>query len=129
MGWKTKYCIFVTTVLLLLIIQGTAAGKSDITIEEIYSDVQSCDVRIISESTYNNLTLEASLLHEGVVIDTQSIDINTLTPASALTRVFYWKKAIRDDGAYEVQIIVKDENEVFARQEKSLYMAIRYFLL
>ncbi|APH38929.1 hypothetical protein BHR79_05110 [Methanohalophilus halophilus] len=118
MGWKTKYSIFVTTVLLLLIIQGTAAGKSDVTIEEIYSDVQSCDVRIISESTYNNLTIEASMLHEGEVIDTQSIDINTLTPASALTRVFYWETAIRDDGAYEVQVIVKNENGVFAQQEK-----------
>lgn len=118
MAWKTKYYIFVTTILLLLIIPGTAAGKSDINIEEIYSDVQSCDVRIISESTYNNLTIEASMLHEGEVIDTQSIDIEMLTSASAITRVFYWENAIRDDGAYKVQVIVKDEKEVFAQQEK-----------
>jgi small nuclear ribonucleoprotein (snRNP)-like protein len=118
MGWKTKYYIFVTIVLLLLIIPATAAGKSDITIEEIYSDVQSCDVRIISESTHNNLTVEASMLHEGKVIDTQSLDISTLTPVSPLTIVFYWENTIRDDGAYEVQVIVKNEKEVFAQQEK-----------
>ncbi|MFW5987327.1 MAG: hypothetical protein ACOCPU_03830 [Methanohalophilus sp.] len=117
MAWKTKYSIFVITVLLILIIPA-AAEKSDINIEDIYSDVQSCDVRIISESTYNNLTVEASMLHEGEVIDTQSIDIDTLTAASPLTRVFYWETAIRDRGAYEVQVIVKNENEVFAQQKK-----------
>jgi len=70
--------IYLLTIFLTLTTAGASAADSSTVIQEIYSDIESCDITIASSRTVEDLTLEVQLLQEGRAIDKATIPIDRI---------------------------------------------------
>jgi hypothetical protein len=100
--------ILLTSVLLVLVFIGNSLaadcpeGPYDVRIIDMYSDIDSGDITIYSSIGLQALSLELQLVHDGEVLDTNTIRIDRISPGSTVAKVFEWDTVSMSDGRYTV---------------------------
>jgi hypothetical protein len=92
--------------LLFLVIPGSAldcsSNEYDVTVANIYSDLETCDITLQSAGTVSGLELDMVLEHSGNVLDSRSFTIDSITSDSDVTKAFRWDTDDKSDGKYTV---------------------------
>lgn len=73
-----------------------------ITVTNIYSDLETCDITLHSSESANDLELDVVLEHLGTVLDSRSFTIDSITSDSDVTKAFRWNTDDKSDGKYTV---------------------------
>ncbi|ADI73301.1 conserved hypothetical protein [Methanohalobium evestigatum Z-7303] len=97
-------CKIFLMILLLVAFSTVSAGyeSSNAKISNIYSDINSCDVTIKSETTIQNLILSLQLFDDGNFVDEKRLFIDELEPESKNIRVVSWDIKNPDESSYKV---------------------------
>lgn len=102
---------FLSLTILMLIIGLTGisfaadcdSGNYDVSIVNIYSDLETCDLTLSSSEQASGLELQVTLEHSGSILDTRTFTIDSITPGSDVTRAFKWDTDDKSDGKYIVK--------------------------
>ena len=105
---------------LFSVIPGSAldcpSNEYDLTATDIYSDLETCDITLKSSGTVSGLELDMVLEHDGTVLDSRSFTIDSITPASDITKAFRWDTDDKSDGKYTVaSTISKDGCTIYEK--------------
>ena len=99
---------------LLLVMPGLALDCSsdeyDVTITNVYSDLETCDITLQSSGTVRGLELDMVLEHSGDVLDSRSFTIASITSNSDVTKAFRWDTDDKSDGKYTVTSTLKKDD-------------------
>jgi len=116
--------ICLLTIFLTLTTAGASAADSSTFIQEIYSDIESCDITIASSGTVEDLTLEVQLLQKDRIIDEATIPIGTIEANSNIIKFVQWHTTSTPDGAYQINAQIFNEKR-YAPQNMSSFTADR----
>jgi len=94
--------ICLLTIFFTLTTAGASAADSSTFIQEIYSDIDSCDITITSSGTVKDLTLEVQLLQKDRIIDEATIPIDIIEANSNIIKFTQWHTTSTPDGAYKI---------------------------
>ena len=84
-----------------------------LSISNVYSDIENCDISISSSKEIRDMSLEMQLEHEGMVLEKRVFSIASVSPASATIKAFQWDVDNRDDGRFTVRSrLLKDGCEL-----------------
>lgn len=109
--------IYLLTIFLTLTTAGASAADSSTVIQEIYSDIESCDITIASSRTVEDLTLEVQLLQEGRAIDKATIPIDRIEANSNIIKFAQWHATSIPDGAYQIHAQIFNGKEELCSTE------------
>nr|WP_321497393.1 hypothetical protein [uncultured Methanolobus sp.] len=105
--------LIATVMVLSLIIPSYAldcsSNEFDVTVTDIYSDLETCDITIHSSETVNGLKIDMVLEHSGDVLDSKSLTIDSITPDSDITKAFRWNTNDKGDGKYTVTSTISED--------------------
>ncbi|WP_340820434.1 hypothetical protein [Methanolobus sp. WCC4] len=74
----------------------------DVSVTNIYADLETCDITLHSSEPVSDLELEMVMEHEGSILDRRTFSIETITPDSDVTKAFEWNTDDKGDGKYTV---------------------------
>jgi len=114
---RTIPIICLLTIFLTLTAAGVSAAESGIVIQEIYSDIESCDITVASSITIEDLTLEVQLLQKGRAIDKATIPIDRIEANSNIIKFVQWHTTSTPDGAYQINAQIFNEKEEICSTE------------
>ncbi|WP_305064505.1 hypothetical protein [Methanococcoides sp.] len=114
---RTIPIICLLTIFLTLTTAGASAAESGIVIQEIYSDIESCDITVASSITIEDLTLEVQLLQKGRAIDKATIPIDRIETNSNIIKFVQWHTTSTPDGAYQIDAQIFNEKEEICSTE------------
>lgn len=108
---------FLSLITILLIISFTspsfaidcASDTHDISIIDIYSDLETCDITLRSSEQISELELEIYMEHEGNILDRKTFSIDSISPGSDITKAFEWNTDNKGDGKYTVKSIISKD--------------------
>lgn len=101
-----------TAILLILSLTGPSfaadceSDSYDISVTDIYSDLDTCDITLHSSEQATDLELEMIMEHDGSTLDRKIFTINTITPDSDVTKAFEWDTDNKGDGKYIIRSII-----------------------
>lgn len=95
----------------------TASSNAQISIQEIYSDIESSDFTLTSSETVEDIILEIQLERGGDTIDRKTIPIGSINANSKTITVANWDVDDTPDGAYQVKAQIFKNNEIIASSE------------
>ncbi|WP_406658233.1 hypothetical protein V7O62_06715 [Methanolobus sp. ZRKC2] len=107
--------VFLSCFLLMLAFTGNSLAaecpeNTGVGVTDFYSDIESGDLTVFSETEVEDMDLELQLEHEGEMLDEQTLGIKRVAPGSNAIKVFEWETDNKDDGKYNVNIrISKDD--------------------
>jgi hypothetical protein len=81
-----------------------SASAVDISIVDVYSDIDSTDITIHSGGHHTNITLDADLIFSGKVLESRHSIIEEIPPNTDITKVFSWDLTNPLDGFYHTKI-------------------------
>ncbi|WMW25985.1 hypothetical protein RE474_04495 [Methanolobus sediminis] len=91
---------------LFLVIPSSAldcsSNEYNVTVTDIYSDLETCDITLHGSENASGLELDISLVHSGTVLDSKTFIIDSITPDSDVTKAFRWNTDNLEDGKYTV---------------------------
>lgn len=79
-----------------------SSSDYDVTITDVYSDLETCDITLQSSETVSGMELDMVLEHSGNVLDSRSFTIDSITSNSDVTKAFKWDTDDKSDGKYTV---------------------------
>ena len=112
MSKRNLTIFFALLLLLLLFITVQPASAQDISIIDIYSDVDSADFTIRANENYENIVVRSNLIFDGKVVSSKQFDINEISPDADITKVALWDIE-PEEGYYRTEITMSmDGNTV-----------------
>ncbi|MGM0771736.1 MAG: hypothetical protein ACQESU_09050 [Halobacteriota archaeon] len=89
----------------------------NVNIDEIYSNIDICDITMSTSSTVEDLIMEVQLVREDRVIDSETLHIDRSNENSRTINVVRWDTKTTEDGAYEVHLQVLNDGKVINSME------------
>jgi hypothetical protein len=88
------------------------AGTYELSIVDIYLDLETCDVTLHSSEQVSGLEIEMSLEHSGTVLDRKTFTIDSIAPGSDVTKAFEWDTSDKGDGKYTVKSTISASDRI-----------------
>ncbi|SFM80247.1 hypothetical protein [Methanolobus profundi] len=107
--------LYLTAILLIVSITGTSfaadrgSDNYDVSVVDIYSDLDTCDITLHSSEQVSGLELEMTMEHEGSTLDKRKFSIDMITPDSDVTKAFEWDTDDKGDGKYTVNTMISKD--------------------
>ncbi|NPE28169.1 hypothetical protein HNV12_09390 [Methanococcoides sp. SA1] len=108
--------IYLLTIFLTLTASASTVDGNTI-IQEIYSDIESCDITIASSNAVEDLTLEVQLLQKDRVLDKATLTIGRIEENSNIIKFIQWHTTSTPDGAYQIHAQIFDGKEEICSAE------------
>jgi len=113
--------IFLALLLLLLFTSIQPAAAQDISIINIYSDIDSADFTIHANQNYENIVIRSNLIFDGKIISSKQFDIKEISPDADITKVALWDFK-PEEGYYRTEIVMSmDDSTVETRYTNFSY--------
>lgn len=93
--------LFIIILSAIIIISVRSSGAEDVTIVDIYSDINSADITLQSDKYYKGITINADLLFEGKILESRHFIIDEISPNMLATRVISWNTTYPPNGLYQ----------------------------
>ncbi|HJH31599.1 MAG TPA: hypothetical protein C5S50_05360 [Methanosarcinaceae archaeon] len=90
--------ILLLLLLLLLFISVQSASAQDISIVNVYSDVDSADFTIHADKHYENIIVRSDLIFDSKIISSKQFNIDKISPDTDITKVVFW--GIKPEAGY-----------------------------
>lgn len=100
---KHKPFIFLFLIILACIFIPPTSAE-DITIVDVYSDIDSTDITIHSGEQYTDITLKSELIFEGKVLESKQFYIEKMLSDTDVTKIAFWDLTNPKEGFYRTRM-------------------------
>lgn len=100
-----KLYVMVFSVMLISIFFQPVSAE-DIHIVDVYSDIDSADITLMSDEYHTGITVDADLILDGKVLESRYLGFEKIFPDTYITRVVSWDITNPRDGLYRARFIL-----------------------
>jgi len=97
---RHKLFIIVLSAIMIIILVQSSRGEK-VNVVDIYSDIDSADITLSSDTYYTGITINADLVFKGKVLASRHLTIEEISPDMLTTKVISWNITNPPDGLYQ----------------------------
>ena len=101
---------------MLIVTIAQSAGAEELTIVDIYSDIDSADITLHAPEYYTGITIDADLIFKGEVLESRQVTIEEIFPNTDIIKVFSWDITNPKYGYYRTRMTLSVDGSFLETQ-------------